>query len=116
MKLHRIWLILAFVLTASRICLGSAFVGLLFDTANYEIDDRNGIILSGGLRTIDHDGTVAQIGYYTQPGNFFAWVPLTGEGSLNSAYAHTTIGDTGFVDDRFFNGRFFLRRWKFFDR
>lgn len=64
--------------------------------------------LSGGLPTIDGDGFVLQLGYYsgaTAGNNFLGtWVPLTGEGSANTGGAivnsspsltfnQTTIGD-----------------------
>ena len=72
----------------------AAVAGVQFDTGSYEIDNFDGTILSGGSSTVDHDGTVVQIGYYINPLNpSLGWVPLVGEGSANSAFANSTIGD-----------------------
>ena len=73
---------------------GAAVTGVTFDTGSFEIDNFDGTILSGGNPTIDHDGTVLQLGYYSVPTNASTpWIPLTGEGSANTAFANSTIGD-----------------------
>jgi hypothetical protein len=79
---------------------------MLFD--NPALHSGNDVALSGGNASIDGDGDVLQLGYYTgatSAGNNFTgtWVPLSGQGSLNTAivpgsnpgetYAQTSIGD-----------------------
>ena len=81
---------LSITLTAVGLCLFSqtaktaSVVGVGCDTGFYEIDNVDGTILSGGLPTVDHDGTVVQFGYYDV---VRGWTPLTGEGSANTAIA-----------------------------
>ena len=69
-------------------------VSVIFRTGDYEITDFLGNPLSAGLPTVDHDGTVVQLGYIRplQPG-LLEWVSLTGEGSANTVFANSTIGD-----------------------
>lgn len=68
-----------------------------FDTGDHLINDFLGAPLSGGNATINGDGFAIQLGYYTgsNAGSNFAgtWVPLTGSGSFNSAFASVSIGD-----------------------
>ena len=63
---------------------------------------------------MDHDGTVIQLGYHSNavPGNEFsgARISLTGEGSANTEFNNTTIGDggLGFGDGDFGGGFIFV--------
>lgn len=76
----------------------------IFDSGSFQIFDNptlhsgSNVPLTGGNPTVDGDGDVLQLGYYTgatdNNNNFTGtWVPLTGETSLNTAYSHTSIGD-----------------------
>jgi hypothetical protein len=60
-------------------------------------DAAKTILLSEGTPEINGDGFVLQLGYYDQAttaNNFLGtWVPLTGEGSANTAFNTTSIGD-----------------------
>lgn len=83
-----------------------------FDSGSVFVYDQNTAAqnkLSGGT-TADHDGFVLQLGYYsgaTTTNNFAGtWIPLTGEGSANTAYNNTTIGDLNAEGGE--NGAFFI--------
>lgn len=74
---------------------GAAMTQMYFDTGPYVMAHQGGSLLSGGSSIVDHDGAVVQIGYYRDVGaGTPEWVPLTGEGSANTAFAHSTIGDS----------------------
>lgn len=86
-------------LIASVASFGAAITTVSFDTGSRELRDFNQIsLISGGQSIVDHDGAVLQLGYFTGAtqanpfgnGNFIA---LSGEGSANSAFANTTVGD-----------------------
>ena len=87
--------ILAAVLFAGQSANCAAVTRVYFETGNFQIAGNHGTLLSGGSPTVDHDGTVMQLGYYRDVGDgVLGWVPLTGEGSRNTAFAHSTIGDS----------------------
>ena len=86
---------------------GAALV-VNFDDGGFNLKDKNGVLLSGGLPLAPHDGVVIQLGYFsgaaTDGNNFVGnFVPLTGKGSANFApltQFDTTIGDdTGLAPD-----------------
>ena len=60
----------------STISYSASITLLQFDTGNYEIYNRNDSILSAGQRTVDHDGTVVQVGYFVSPTNFTWFLSL----------------------------------------
>lgn len=72
-----------------------------FDSGSYSLYNLNGsTVLTGGSPTIDGDGAVLQLGYFSGatsaqpfPTNG-TWIALTGEGGANSAFANTTIGNS----------------------
>lgn len=87
----------------------SAVITVNFDSGDFVVETDLGNPLSAGNTSLDGDGFVLQLGYYTgaTTGNNFLgnWVSLTGEGSANTGnitgtglnFNQTTIGDT---DDR----------------
>lgn len=87
---------------------GAAYSGIItinFDSGGSTINDQLGSPLSGGTPTVDGDGFVLQLGYYSQAttaSNFLGeWVALSGFGSLNTGsipgttigFNQTTVGD-----------------------
>ena len=81
-----------------------------FDSGSSTLKNNNGVSLLSGGTSADGDGDVVQLGYYdaatvSSPfaGNFVA---LTGQGSLNTAYNTTSIGD--FTSQGGGAGTFFL--------
>ena len=80
----------------STISHGASILGVTWDSGSKVLTDNNGVTpLNGG--TGNHNGAVLQLGYFTSSttGSLFSgnWVPLTGEGSLNTTFANTRIGD-----------------------
>jgi hypothetical protein len=73
-----------------------------FDSGNQTVFNLANTALTGGS-TFDGDGAVLQLGYFTGANFSGTFVPLSGEGSLNTApvtgantpetYNHTSIGD-----------------------
>lgn len=89
--------ILAAVLFAGQSANCAVVAQVYFDTFQFIVAHNDGTILSGGSPTIDHDGTVVQLGYHPAGSVYFSdWIPLTGEGSANTAFAQSTIGDSSF--------------------
>lgn len=76
---------------------GATYTAVSVATGGKRMSDINGNYLTGGLPTVDHDGAVVQLGYHSAAtvGHEFdgVWIPLTDEGSANSDYAHSTVGD-----------------------
>lgn len=66
------------------------------NTAETELRDSNGALLTEGARQTSGDGAVLQLGYYdlaTVTDLFLGnWIPMTGEGSRNGLVV-STIGD-----------------------
>ena len=60
------------------------------------VSNLNTRLTAGNLATA-HDGDVIQLGYFdsaTQASPFAGnWIPMSGEGSLNTAFNNTTVGD-----------------------
>jgi hypothetical protein len=98
-------LLAAFALAASA---QAASITVNFDSGGAFVQTDLGVKLSAGLPTIDGDGFVLQLGYFTlssSADNFLGtWVPLTGEGSANTGGSidgssptlhlnQTTVGD-----------------------
>lgn len=79
-------------------------VTVTFDSGTQFLRDASGTLLSAGT-SADGDGAVLQLGYYdgASTGNNFLgnWIPLSGEGSLNTGvipgfsltFDNTSIGD-----------------------
>jgi hypothetical protein len=73
-----------------------------FDSGSRMMFDQNNTALSGGT-VLDGDGDVLQLGYFTGPNFSGTFVPLSGDGSANTAivpesvpaepYNKTSIGD-----------------------
>ena len=76
----------------------AAIATVSFDSGSKMVYDLNGTtVLTGGSPTIDGDGAVLQLGYFSsatssQPFSG-TWIALTGEGGANSAFADTTVGN-----------------------
>ena len=72
-------------------------IGADFGEVHQLLDADQATPLDGGNRSVDGDGFVFQLGYYSGAsvaGNFNGeWIPLTGEGSGNSEHGNTTVGD-----------------------
>ena len=81
---HCMIAILAALLVATPSAYCAAVTSVGFFTSTSVLGDHSGTRLSGGNPTVDHDGTVVQLGYHSAAtvGNEFAgtWIPLTGEG------------------------------------
>lgn len=80
----------------STVSHGAAILGVTWDSGSYTLVNNNGVTpITGG--TGNHNGAVLQLGYFSSStsGSLFSgsWVPLSGEGSLNTTFANTTIGD-----------------------
>lgn len=74
---------------------GAAVTQMYFDTGRFLMTRGNGSPLNAGSFNVNHDGTVVQIGYFLDVGaGMSEWVSLTGEGSANTAFADSTIGDS----------------------
>ena len=67
------------------------------DTGTAELEDGFGTPLTAGYPFVNHDGFVVQLGYRSNAtvGHEFDgnWIPLTGQGSANTVFAQSTIGD-----------------------
>lgn len=68
-----------------------------WDSGSYTLRNfTNTASITGGTAA-DHNGAVLQLGYFDSAtaGNLFAgtWIPITGEGSLNTAFNNTRVGD-----------------------
>ena len=83
---------IAFIATTQA----ASIVTVNFDSGSLTLGNASGSILSGGT-TADGNGDVLQLGYFSNgtAGSPFAgtWVPLSGSGSLNTAFSTTSIGD-----------------------
>ena len=68
-----------------------------WDSGSYSLRNSTGTAAITGGTTADHNGAVLQLGYFDSAtsGNLFAgtWIPITGEGSLNTAFNNTRVGD-----------------------
>jgi len=87
----------------------SSIVTIAFDNGSFQIVNQLSVALTAGT-SLDGDGAVLQLGYYngaSAGSNFLGvWVPLTGEGSLNTGgvvldttsepFNKTSIGDANF--------------------
>lgn len=77
----------------------AAIATVNFDSGSQSLYNLNGsTLLTGGSPSIDGDGAVLQLGYFSaatssQPFNG-NWIALTGEGGANSAFANTTVGNS----------------------
>ena len=94
--MKKLFLIASFV-SASLNLLHADVTTLNFDTGSFSIKNSNDAsVLTGGTASAG-DGTVVQLGYYSTAtsGNNFSgnWVPITGAGSLNTAFNNSTLGD-----------------------
>lgn len=76
---------------------GAAVTTIAVDTGTAILENGSGFPLSAGNLLVNHDGFVVQLGYHSNAtvGHEFdgGWIPLTGQGSANTAFAHSTIGD-----------------------
>ena len=112
--LHAATLSTVSLLTAEThaVPLVSAFI----DSGARSVQDINGIPLTAGLPAVDPEGTVVQLGYYSAAalGHPFDGIsiPLIGEGSANTAFAGTTIGDNAAGGPG--NGEIYLDPFSFF--
>ena len=110
MKLKRFLCILATLAASATVSHGAAQITVGFDSGDQTMLDHLTASLSGSS-TLDGNGTVLQLGYYsgaTIANNFLGtWVPLSGEGSLNNGgsiltssptetFNKTSIGDLNF--------------------
>ena len=68
-----------------------------WDSGSYSLRNAAGTAPITGGSAVDHNGAVLQLGYFTTStvGNLFSgtFIPITGEGSLNTAFNNTTVGD-----------------------
>lgn len=95
-------LFLAFVLTATA-GFGSSTTQVSFDSGSFVLFSLGGVTpLTAGSPLINGDGAILQLGYYSSAtvGNNFlgTWIPLTGEGSLNTGGSTDSVGGTTFND------------------
>src|SRR6516162_2581047 len=79
-----------FVILLSAWSLGFADqTTVAFDSGSQTLGNQSAVPLSGGSPTLDGDGDVLQLGYYsaaTTANNFLGtWIPLSGAGSANTA-------------------------------
>jgi hypothetical protein len=83
------------VLVASLRLLSADQTTVSFDSGSQQIFDNpslhggNNVVLTGGS-SVDGNGDVLQLGYFTGPNFTGAWVPLSGATSLNTAVIPTT--------------------------
>lgn len=111
MKSHRL-LSIAFALVVTSVGMLS-YGATLVTTVNFDSGSRllvnsNGVTPLTGGTIADGNGAVLQLGYFSTStaADLFSgtFVPLTGEGSLNTTFANSSIGDqtaNGGVDGRF---------------
>src|SRR6266550_8052684 len=94
---------------ASGLALAQNIEQVNMDSGSHQLMDQGSTFLSAGPAG-DGNGDVIQLGYYTgatnSSSNFTGnWVPLTGQGSGNTDYNQTSIGDrnsdTGNTDGTF---------------
>lgn len=109
-SLRIVSLVLAFVVTSVGMLSHSATLvtTVNFDSGGRLVVNSNGATPLFGGTPADNDGAVLQLGYFTTStaADLFSgvFVPLTGEGSLNTTFANTRIGDqtlNGGTDGRF---------------
>ena len=76
---------------------GAAVTTIFVDTGTAVLESFAGVPLSGGSPSTAHDGFIVQLGYHSNAtvGHEFDgdWMPLTGQGSANTAFSQSTIGD-----------------------
>lgn len=107
MKLNRLLCILTVLAASASFSRAATQVTVSFDSGGQTMLDHLTASLSGSS-TLDGNGTVLQLGYYsgaTTTNNFLGtWIPLSGEGSLNTGgsiastsptetFNKTSIGD-----------------------
>lgn len=108
------WLNVGVVFILQAMCpvktFGAAVTTIFVDTGTAVLESFAGVPLSGGSPSIDHDGFIVQLGYHSNAtvGHEFDgdWIPLTGQGSANTAFAQSTVGDSrinGTSDGEFFD-------------
>lgn len=94
----RLALIVSAVTVGTLATVHAQQTSVAFDSGAFTLyaDSAKTIVLTGGT-TADGNGAVLRLGYYTasSAANLFAgtFVPLTGQGSTNTAYNTTSIGD-----------------------
>lgn len=76
----------------------AAITTVSFDSGSRDVRDFNGTLLTGGAGAVDGNGAVLQLGYFvgaTQANPFGngAFIALSGEGSANTDFNTTSIGD-----------------------
>lgn len=76
----------------------AAIVTVNFDSGSYTLFNTNKTTPLTGGTTADGNGAVIQLGYYSNATSATpfsgTWIPLTGQGGANSAFATTSIGDS----------------------
>ena len=106
---------LAFISMLSAFGHAATLVSINVDTGARVLRNQSSVALTGGSTTVDFDGAVFQIGYYstaTTANNFGngTFIALTGEGSFFNV--PTTIGDS--KDNGAGNGEIFSNRLDIF--
>ena len=85
------------LLVASSLTVYADSISVSIDSGSFTVKNSDGISLLAGGSLTDGNGDVLQLGYYSAAtiGSPFSgtFVALTGEGSLNTAYNTTSIGD-----------------------
>lgn len=87
----------AFTLTATGY--SAAITTVVFDSGDKQLTALTGNApLTAGSAAVEGDGAVIQLGYFSgaTSQNLFlgTWIPLTGEGSANTAFNRTSVGDS----------------------
>lgn len=100
MKTKKFLFFLSSISAITATSFGAAITTVSFDTGSRDLRDFNGTtLLSGGQANVDHDGAVLQLGYFsgaTQANPFGNgdFIALSGQGSANTAFSNTTVGDS----------------------
>jgi len=97
MKKHAI--IVGALMFTTTIAFGSLTTQVSFDSGSFLVLNLGGVTpLTAGNLSANGDGAVLQLGYYssaTVSNNFLGtWIPLTGEGSLNTGGSTDSSGGT----------------------